>query len=406
MKKLIFFCWFLTFTILVQSQQKFDKGYVIDNDGVKTECLIRFNDSKQNPSNVRYKLTVDSEIVLKEINQISEFGIYGFARFIRSQVKIDNSSVDYSNLSTSRNPEWRDSLVFLKVLVDGNARLFSYSDGINTLFFYSLYNAPIEQLIYKIFLINDVLRTNNGFKQQLQLSMRNKNITEKEINVLSYAHSDLIKLFTKFNNSGENPEMALKYEREVLNFKLTPAFELLNLNTWNPYVPHRDANFYLRPAYRLGFETEVFLPLYKNKVSLLLEPVFQYANPKTSNERYELIHFKYALIDIPIGVRYYHYFDKFRLFANAHFVSSLGFNFDNKLIFYNENQMYNQHPNIEYEVKPSPHFAAGIGGGNNKLSIELRYNSSRDIFFNYQLFHSDLTKFSFVFGYKFVEIRK
>ncbi len=406
MKKIIIFCLFLSLTLHAQSQQKFDKGYVVDNEGVKTECLIRFNDSKQNPSNVRYKLTVDSEIVLKEINQISEFGIYGFGRFIRNQLKIDNSSVDYSNLSTTRNPEWRDSLVFLKELVDGNARLYSYSDGINTLFFYGLGDAPVEQLIYKIYLINDVLRTNNGFKQQLQLAMRNEKITEKEINSLSYAHSDLIKLFTKFNNFGENPEKAFKREREVLNFKLTPAFELMNLKAWNSYVPHRDANYYLRPAYRLGFETEVFLPLYKNKVSLLLEPVFQYANPKTSNERYELIHFRYALIDIPLGVRYYHYFDKFRLFANAHYVSSLGFNFDSKLIFFNANQMYNQQPNIEYEVNPSPHFAAGIGGGNNKLSVELRYNSSREIFFNYQLFHSDLTKFSLVFGYKFVEIRK
>jgi hypothetical protein len=135
MKKFIIFCLFLSLTLLAQSQQKFDKGYVVDNQGVKTECLIRFNDSKQNPSNVRYKLTVDSEIVLKEINQISEFGIYGFARFIRCQVKIDNSSVDYSNLSSSRNPEWRDSLVFLKELVEGKARLYSYSDGINTLFF-------------------------------------------------------------------------------------------------------------------------------------------------------------------------------------------------------------------------------------------------------------------------------
>jgi hypothetical protein len=82
----------------------FEKGYFIDNNNSKTECLIKNYDWRTNPVKIEYKLNDSTEVQKMDITTIKEFGIYNFSRFIRAKVKIDRSSVDITNLSEKRNP--------------------------------------------------------------------------------------------------------------------------------------------------------------------------------------------------------------------------------------------------------------------------------------------------------------
>ena len=88
----------------ISGQIKFEKGYIIDNSGVKTECLIRNLDWRDNPRVIQYKLSEESDIVSGSIDFIKEFKVDNYPRFVRYDVKIDRSSSDIVNLSKTRSP--------------------------------------------------------------------------------------------------------------------------------------------------------------------------------------------------------------------------------------------------------------------------------------------------------------
>jgi hypothetical protein len=92
MKKLPFLLLATLLTINVYAQVVFESGYFIDNSGQKVECLIRNVDRSDNPTEFQYKLSERSEINTATIESVKEFGVDGFSKYIRSEVKIDRSS--------------------------------------------------------------------------------------------------------------------------------------------------------------------------------------------------------------------------------------------------------------------------------------------------------------------------
>jgi hypothetical protein len=122
---------FLFFAICFNSysQIEYEKGYYIDNNGQKTDGLIKNKEWKNNPDNFKFKVNEDSEASNKTIVTCEEFGVstIKYKRFI---VNIDMSNPKKSsNLSESRNPEFIKDTLYLKVLVEGKASLYYYTDG-------------------------------------------------------------------------------------------------------------------------------------------------------------------------------------------------------------------------------------------------------------------------------------
>ena len=95
-------------------QISYEKGYFIDNDNRETKCLIKDSDWRNNPTEFINKLE-DSGLPEKgNIASVKEFGIYGFSKFIRGNVKIDSSSNNTNKLSNKMNPIWSQEKLFLK----------------------------------------------------------------------------------------------------------------------------------------------------------------------------------------------------------------------------------------------------------------------------------------------------
>jgi hypothetical protein len=162
----------IIFTLHSFAQIIFEKGYIIDNNNQRIECLIKNNDWKDNPQQFEYKNSKDESIAKGDITTVKEFGISGIARFVKADVKIDISRMDGGNLSKQRDPEWEQRQLFLKVLVEGKAILYGYEDGPILRFFYSLSDS-ISQLVYKEFYLNsDEVATNNTFRNQLWTYVR------------------------------------------------------------------------------------------------------------------------------------------------------------------------------------------------------------------------------------------
>lgn len=106
------------------AQMIFEKGYFINNAGVKTSCYVE--DAKKTPEELHYKIQSDTEEILsKNITEIQEFGIDSSMTFRRFKVRIDRSSDDVNKLGKSKSPVFSEETLFLKLLVSGEASLYA-----------------------------------------------------------------------------------------------------------------------------------------------------------------------------------------------------------------------------------------------------------------------------------------
>jgi hypothetical protein len=97
--------------LTVSGQTTFDQGYIIDNSGTTTECLIKSYDWRSNPKTIQYKLSEESPVLLGSIDSIREFRVANYPRFVRATVRIDRSSEKTESLSTTKEPLWSEDTV-------------------------------------------------------------------------------------------------------------------------------------------------------------------------------------------------------------------------------------------------------------------------------------------------------
>lgn len=112
------------------SQVYYEKGYYIDDNNQKVDCLIKNVDWKNSPTEFDYKLSDADNPQRLTIQSVKEFCIYNSVKYIKSTVNIDKSSDQTSSLSLEKNPIFQVEVLFLKVLIEGKANLYSFEDGI------------------------------------------------------------------------------------------------------------------------------------------------------------------------------------------------------------------------------------------------------------------------------------
>ena len=139
-------------SLITNAQIIFEKGYYITNDDKKIDCFIKNNDWKYNPSEFDYQLYLGAEIKKASIENVKEFGIDGYSKYIRAKVKTDRSSQKLKQLTYEKNPTLKEEILFLKPLIEGSHSLYEYEDPISQTYFYAKEDGIIETLIYKKYL--------------------------------------------------------------------------------------------------------------------------------------------------------------------------------------------------------------------------------------------------------------
>ena len=376
------------------SQISFEKGYFINNNEQKIECLIRNKDWKNNPTKFVYRLSENAEQKKADIKLVREFGIYNYSKYIRSTVNIDRSSKDLNDLSTNRNPTFKEEELFLKVLVEGQSNLYQYEDGNLVRYFYSKENSNnIEQLIFKNYKSSgDLLRENNRFKQQLLSELKCKHIKTKDIEKISYEKGDLVNIFVQYNQCNNSEIVNFEEKQKKDLFNLTPRLGLnsSSLSIQNAISSSRDVNFGNKLKFRFGLEAEIILPFNKSKWAIIIEPTYQYfkSEKELSNSSAKV---DYTSIEFPIGIRHYFFLNNdSKLFINGLYILDFPIN---STILYNTG--------TEIEITKSTNLGFGIGyKQNDKYSLELRYDKSRGgILSNYPSYSSDYNTLSVILGY-------
>ena len=371
----------LLVTFLSFSQNKFENGYYIDNSGVKTECLIKNYDWKNNPKSIEIKLpNEDKTIITKNIDEIKGFAINGKSKFIKATVNIEESSQNLNTLSNSPNTKFAEKTVLLKILVEGISNLYYYENEAYERFFYSV-NDKIEQLVYKRYNTSEGnIALNEAYKQQLSVNFKCNN-DQKSIIALKYNNNDLIDYFLKTNNclSGntESKVITEKTKSEV-NFRLNLLLNNIN-STFEGVFGDNNEKFKSdkNNSVSFGFEAEIILPYNNKKWSLIFDPSFttnkqsiKIYNPEYNNPNFILENDSYT-IRLPLGIRRY-----FILNENSKFFTNATYSFNlNKTYVY----MYRPYDNYTKVFAdagfPSSSFALGFGYQYKRYSAEIKYNT-------------------------------
>ena len=376
------------------SQISFEKGYFIDNSNKKTECLIKNYDWKNNPTQFEYKLSENSEEKNVTIRTVKEFGIDNTSKYIRQTVNIDKSSDITSDLSDVRNPIFNEEELFLKVIIEGKANLYSYEDGNLKRYFYNTNNTIIEQLIYKRYKTSDnTIGTYYRFRQQLLVDLKCDAISTNYIEKVDYKKSDLINIFKKYNecNGTEFQNFEQNDNKVLFNLSIRPGINISSFSTNNPSgASSRNLDFKNEIGFRFGLEAEFIMPFNKNKWALTIEPTYQYFNAEKTNINDDLISVNYESIEIPIGIRHYFFLnDTSKLFINGSFAMDFSFNSEIKYTEFNS-----------LDFKSGSRYGFGMGYKYNDLySLELRYLTGNDVLSNYRSWESNYDTVSVIFGY-------
>lgn len=397
----------LFFSTKIFAQIKFETGYYIDNFDRKVTCLIKNLDWKNNPKEIEYIINQGDLVQKTSINTIKEFGINSADKYVRAKVKIDRSSSETGWLTTQKDFTYVEELLFLKVLIDGEATLYQYIDHNLTRFFFKTRASEITQLDHKLYLIDSNISHNNYYKQQLFLNFKCETFNENDFINVNYDNRDLEKIFVKYNKCADPNYIngianKSTQKRNPFTFTGRLGIKSSSLVIENSLTNYYNNDFGAKLGFRLGIEGEYVLPFNKNKWSLTIEPTYQNYTVEKSREATNVSggilvsNVNYQSIELPLTLRHYFFLnDKSKIFANISAVIDFALNSTIKNSR-NDGSLINS---LDINTYPSLAFGAGYKYM-NKYSVELRLQPKRKMLGDYISWDSNYQTISLIFGYK------
>lgn len=386
------------------SQIIFEPGYIINDEGNKIEVLIQNMDWHNNPKEVKYKRSENSETLTMSVEQIKEFKVANNV-YERATLLVDQSSNITTRLSRMKDPDFLEETLLLRKIIGGKASLYEDpSRGYK--YFYKVDDAPIQQLIYKRYITGGKIAHNFKFRQQLWIDLVCVEMDINTLQIVDYTRSDLMQYFISYNKCAEdNYELYLRENREAkINVNLKAGMDFGKVSV---YRGLNAGGYEVNGAGgRVGLEIEYVLNINKNKWAVYAQPMYQYflAERQVTNFNYDAdLRVNYSFLELELGAKHYLFLNensKISLTAGFLLEYSLGAN----VKF--ENTTRNMDPIITKFESPGG-IVLGIGYNYaRKYMVEFRYALPRDIEgskfvqANYNLeWRSKFTYASIVLGY-------
>lgn len=399
MKKIVFLAIIITVALPAVSQNYFENGYFIKNDGSRINCLIKPLDWNKNSVSFKYMIQEGSEVATAEIRDVKEFGYGNSEKFVRATLNIDQSPHAVNRLNHDRNPSFKEETIFLKVLVEGKASLYFTTRETHNKFYYNIDGKNIEQLIYKRYLVTgSKIGYNELYKQQLATDFVCDKIDIKKFNNLKYKIKDITSIFEAYNycegsqsiNFENIGETSTERQKGDLNLSLKPGI------TFSGYYIHTDIqkeDFENKVGYRIGLELEYMFPSKRKKWAVFMEANYRtYESTKTIQykdfftlDEFTTITVQKNAIDLLIGPRFYFNLSpKSTIFIDASLLVDT--NSNSKIISSDENSFDKD---------------LGLETGNS-FGLGYRYNQKLSLQFRLNNYLSNFNSSSIVLGYNFL----
>jgi hypothetical protein len=389
---------------LTANAQEKSAGYFIQNNGTKVECII-VDEFKNNPTGFSYKASAGAENQRADIANVKEFGIYNLYKFVRDTVAIDRSEDDdLRNMSSEKEPEFKQEVLFLKVLVEGKASLYMYESKGPLRFFFKAGDSAVRQLVYKKYEKDGSINVNNSFREQIWQQLPCQTVAMNYVNALPYERRALADYFITYNKCQNVAPIVFNGTRKKADFNLTvrPRLNYTSLTVSNSQLATgKNAVFSNKISPGLGIEAEVVLPYNKKKWALFIEPTFNYYKNEFTAPSSTIINgfintsVNYKTVDLPIGIRHYVHLNKqASLFINGSVINSIPVNSSFTQTTSDGLDLYN----LDIRTPLNLAFGAGFKSG-KKLSVEFRYNHNRQILATYSFWNTKMRTASIILGY-------
>jgi len=394
----------LLFTSAIACAQKsFKAGYLISNAGEKSTCYILDVDWKDNPTTIQYKTTRSDDVRYADINSIKAFEIDSQVKYVRETVQIDRASSRTQNLTTHRNPVFKEETLFLQVLIEGESTLYSYQDHNISRYFYASGTETPTQLVHKKFLTPAMkVGVNDLYKQQLQKELRCDQLSLSDFEKLSYTKKSLINLVQQYYTCKqqsftiyERPHQKAVYELAVFG-----GVQSSNLELKKATSSLLDTKFEGSTSFTFGLEAAFALPFNNDKWLWYIRPSYhRYKNEKeiTLIDTGSLNSTANVIADlnwlaIPIGIKHHLFLnDVSHVFIRGALVISTDLN----SAVYAENRR----SLVDLDLKFKPAFTLGLGYAYAKFGFAFDYTSPQEISQNDQ-WQTTLNTYTFSLSYR------
>jgi hypothetical protein len=359
--------------------------------------LIKNKGWLNNPNSIDYKLPGEKKVYNISIEDLKSFSIENKLKYIKERVQIDQSvDVKNSNASGRAEPEYIIKNVLLKVLQEGKVSLYQYKDSKVNRFFYKKDNEKITPLVFKYYQVSGSLKTNEMFRIKLLENLKINNELDDITKSSKYNEKDLMKIFKTYNEENNSELLIYKEEKNKgkTHLSIKPTFRLVKLPVDETYFNADSAPS--GSGFGIGIELEHIFSFNQNKWAVFTQPSYIFSkiesDIETSYSWGDRIEIQNNAIEIPLGVRYYFYFNESsKLFLNASFVfniTTLG----------NYKHFRGDTLRGDFTFQTVQNFAFGIGYKYNDFSVEFNYHSPRAMVANYVWDHK-LNYLSFGVGY-------
>jgi len=204
--------------------QTFYPGYVITNNGDTLKGYVKYHETVLNPKVAEFKTEPNGTQRIYQAAEVSYFSInvaYPLdvqLEFQRYSGPISMNDININTVTTERDTSFKIDAIFLKVLrKDKRLSLYSYDDQLKTRFFIADgQSAPVE-LIYRIYLKNDISNGNNTKnedtykKQFIALATKYGKLDDelmRRLDKIDYSEKYMIQMVDKINGfTGPDPTM-------------------------------------------------------------------------------------------------------------------------------------------------------------------------------------------------------
>lgn len=382
----------LSHSIFAQ-QKRFSDGYIIDNAGKRSDGFIRVSDLESiNNENaaVDFMTSLEGQSTKMPASEFSEIGIGNDIRYQKILVPLDDSDIN-TNISYDRNFNFIPKTLFLNVLIDGAATLYSYESNMGTKYFYKLKNGTaVTQLRYKKYYVGSsessgkTLREITEFRQQLSKDVSCTDDPFSKYSNLNYDKTSLIAIFTAYNNCQNSDAVVFKNEKKSGSKTKFTVFAgvsnmTVQISNRNPEPAKQSALSYnVGAELELGKSSADFglfgrLELEKGTTTTVSTTLkLSEFSDDVLTARYK---FEMTSLNVLVGGRY-HMSD---FFADA----AIGFNLGGAKVGVNEDRTSSGSVFSDFEVykaKPAVYFSFGVGYNlTTQFGVRLRLDTPKII---------------------------
>jgi hypothetical protein len=393
---------FVLLSLNVQAQDKFIKGYIVTNSSETKECFFDAANLFFKTNEVKYKFAEDADFIISTPNELKEFGIENVLKIVSRKVDIEVSSNSLNNMSKEREPQNENKTVFLQYLVQGDYNLLKYNsaDKVN---FYLEKDNILEQLIFKKYQFNGMVRENLSFKSQLYKNLT-CNVTNQDIEKLNYEEKKITEIVIKHNSCVNSGNLIVfkgrdKERKTTVNVYAKVGVKSLNIDVARNYLNPQffDTEFSgITP--NIGFEVEVILPFDYNKVSMYLNPSFfnyKGSNSDTDGTTREI---ELALLEVTLGARYYLKTNQNGFYVNGGLTVAQPELFNSfykvniqgsSILTFNFNTVFMFNGGLGYKIK-------------DRITVDLFFIGNANFFDSYNNIDSKYSSLNVQLGYRFL----